>query len=136
MSQAVLRMWDANYNRAKEALRVVEDVARFYLADGRLTSRLKRARHDLTKTALGCGIAYRKLVEARDSREDVGARGLIRDKRSPQWRDLFLSNLKRSQEAARVLEELSKMVKPEKTRTFQALRFRLYELEKEGIRKF
>ena len=136
MNRELLRVIDANYNRAKEALRVAEDIARFYLANARLTSRFKRARHDLTKTLLGFKVPYRALVEARNSAEDVGRRGLIRDKRKPGWKDLFLANLKRAQEAARVLEEFSKMVQPDKAGAFQRLRFRLYELEKESIRKF
>ncbi len=131
-----LRVIDANYNRAKEALRVSEEVARFYLRDARLTARLKRVRHDLTKSLLGMKISYRKLVEARDSGEDVGRRSLIRDKKRPRWRDLLLSNLKRAQEAARVLEEISKMGGYGQTQAFQRIRFRLYELEKESLRKF
>jgi thiamine-phosphate pyrophosphorylase len=136
MKKSLLRIIDANYNRAKEALRVTEDIARFYLADARLTTRFKRARHDLTKALLGFKVPYRNLVEARNSKEDVGARSLIRDKKRPGWKDLLLSNLKRAQEAARVLEEVSKMVEPKKTPVFQRLRFRLYELEKESLRQF
>ena len=136
MSRELLRVIDANYNRAKEALRVTEDIARFYLADSRLTSRHKRARHDLTKALLGFKMPYRRLVEARDSKEDVGRASLIRDKKKPGWKDIFLSNLKRAEEAVRVLEEFSKMVKPNETSRLQRLRFRLYELEKEGLRKF
>jgi len=136
MSRELLRVIDANYNRAKEAMRVCEDIARFYLQDFRQTSRFKRVRHDLTKALLSFGVPYRKLVEARNSKEDVGRASLIRDKRRPRWKDLLLSNLKRAQEATRVLEEFSKMIRPAKTRTFQAIRFRLYELEKESIQKF
>lgn len=136
MNQALLRIIDANYNRAKEAMRVAEDVARFYLRDSRLTARFKRTRHDLTKTLLGFKVPYRSLVEARDSREDVGARSLVRDKKNPTWRDLLLSNLKRAQEAARVLEEVSKMTESGKARSFQRIRFRLYDLEKISLQKF
>lgn len=136
MQKALLRIIDANYNRAKEATRVAEDIARFFLSDSRLTARFKRARHDLTRTLLGFKVPYRSLVEARDSKEDVGARGLIRDKKSLNLRDLLLSNLKRAEEAARVLEEISKIVAPGKTRSFQRIRFQLYELEKASIQKF
>lgn len=134
--KSALRMLDANYNRAKEALRVSEDVARFHLRDSRLTGRFKRVRHDLTKALLDLKIPDRRLVLARNLREDVGARSLIRDKKKPRWKDLLVSNLKRAQEASRVLEELSKMIDPERTRTFQRIRFRLYELEKQSIQKF
>lgn len=136
MQKSLLRVIDANYNRAKEALRVAEDIARFYLADSDLTRRFKRVRHDLTRILLGFKVPYRHLVEARNSREDVGRAGLVRDKKRPGWKDLLLSNLKRGQEALRVLEEFSKMVEPRKTAAFQRIRFRLYELEKGSLQKF
>lgn len=136
MNRSLLRILDANYNRAKEAVRVAEDIARFYLGDSRLTARLKRVRHDLTRALWGLGVPDRNLVKARNSKEDVGARSLIHDKKNPGWKDLYGSNLKRAQEAARVLEELSKMVRPRQARVFQALRFRLYELEKTSLQKF
>lgn len=117
-------------------MRVAEDVARFHLADARLTVRFKRLRHDLTRTLLALKIPDRKLVAARDSEEDVGRRSLIRDKKNPRWKDLLLSNLKRAQEASRVLEEVSKMAAPKRAPTFQRIRFRLYELEKLSLQKF
>lgn len=136
MSRELLRIIDANYNRAKEAIRVAEDIARFYFADRNLTTRFKRTRHDLTQALLGFKVPYRRLVESRNSKEDVGARSLIRDKKRPGWKDLMLSNLKRAEEATRVLEEFAKMVEPKKIRSFQKIRFRLYELEKQSLQKF
>ena len=135
MTRALLRIIDANYNRAKEAIRVAEDISRFYLRNGALTSRFKRLRHDLTKALLTFKVPYRRLVDARNSKEDVGRAGLIWDKKRPGWRDLLLSNLKRAQEASRVLEEFSKMAEPGRAATFQRIRFRLYELEKESLRR-
>ena len=136
MSQPLLRTVAANYTRAKEAVRVVEDICRFYLKSSRLTGRLKRLRHDLTKIFLTLGMPDTSLIEARNSREDVGRRGLVRDKKRPGWKDLLLSNFKRAEEAVRVLEECSKVGRPSQTARFQRLRFRLYELEKESLRKF
>ena len=75
-------------------------------------------------------------MKARNSKEDVGADSLIRDKKNPDLEDLLLSNLKRGEEAARVLEEISKIVEPAKTGSFQQIRFRLYELEKTSLQKF
>lgn len=136
MHKALLRIIDANYNRAKEAARVAEDISRFYFRDSRLTSRFKRVRHDLTRALGAFKVPYRRLVEVRNSSEDVGRSSLIRDKRNPGWRDLLLSNVKRAQEASRVLEEISKMAAPGKARSFQRIRFRFYELEKDCLRKF
>ncbi|MFO0842221.1 MAG: hypothetical protein U0797_07440 [Gemmataceae bacterium] len=42
------RLLDAGFNRAREALRVVEDYARFSLDDAFLSGELKRLRHELT----------------------------------------------------------------------------------------
>lgn len=136
MDKSLLRIIDANYNRAKEAMRVAEDVARFHLADARLTNLFKRLRHDLTRALLTLKIPDRKLVAARDSEEDVGRRSLILDKKNPRWKDLLLSNLKRAEEASRVLEEVSKMAAPKRAAAFQRIRFRLYELEKLSLQKF
>jgi thiamine-phosphate pyrophosphorylase len=44
---AVHRIMDANANRAREALRVMEDTARFALGDPALTEDLKALRHEL-----------------------------------------------------------------------------------------
>ena len=43
----LLRLVDANLNRASEGLRVVEDVSRFILDDNRLFLKLRDLRHSL-----------------------------------------------------------------------------------------
>ena len=50
--RSVLRLLDANANRAREALRVLEDAARFILNRADLTAQLKSLRHDLTQILL------------------------------------------------------------------------------------
>ena len=47
MNSASLRILDANANRAREALRVIEDYARFALDDDSLCQQLKDLRHEL-----------------------------------------------------------------------------------------
>jgi thiamine-phosphate pyrophosphorylase len=136
MDKRFLRILDANYNRAKEAIRVAEDIVRFVIEDPKLTARWKRARHDLTQVLLRFPVSYRHLVASRDSVQDVGRRSLIHDKTTKaDWTGLFIANAKRSQEAMRVLEEISKIVASRQTPLFQRLRFRLYELEKASLRK-
>ena len=135
--EAFLRILDANYNRAKEALRVAEDLARFLMEDKILTAKFKKLRHDLTKILLRFPVSYRRLVAARDSVEDVGKKSLIHDTPGrTRWQDLLTANLKRAQEAMRVLEEVSKVVAPRESGSFQHLRFSLYELEKRTLQKF
>lgn len=132
-----LRIIDANFNRAKEALRVGEDLARFLLEDPRLSARFKLYRHRLTTLLMELPIPYRTLVESRNSKEDAGRHRSITDKKGRiHWQDLMLANLKRTEESLRVLEEVSKAVGVAQAKKFQALRFQIYELEKASLRKF
>src|SRR5258706_9772902 len=48
MNLPLLRILDANFNRAREALRTVEDYARFVLDNASLSGELKQLRHDLS----------------------------------------------------------------------------------------
>ncbi len=134
---SLLRVLDANLNRTKEALRVAEDMARFILNDARLAGEFKKSRHGLSKTLLALPVPYAKILEARNSKQDVGKRSALRDKKNKlDWRDLMISNMKRAQEGLRVLEECAKVVSPKQSKNFQKLRFECYELERKSIPKF
>ncbi len=130
------RIIDANYNRSKEALRVLEDLIRFSNGAVRLSTGLKRARHHLTTALLSLPVSYRQIVACRDTQSDSGKKSLIRDKKKVSLADLLAANLQRSQEALRVLEECSKVINAPAARKFQKLRFDLYELEKNCLAKF
>ena len=67
---ALLRILDANGNRASEGLRVVEDFARFALNDQHLAALSKQLRHELT-SALNVISASSRLA-VRDTLGDVG----------------------------------------------------------------
>jgi thiamine-phosphate pyrophosphorylase len=136
MNQQALRIIDANLNRAKEGLRVCEDVFRFVYDDESLTRAFKRIRHECSQILLRFPAPYRALVEARNSRSDVGRKSAVRGRKRPHWKDLVTSNLKRAQESLRVLEEVSKMAAPKCPAEFQSLRFKLYELEKRALKTF
>lgn len=118
--QGMYQIVDANINRAKEGLRVVEDICRFVLADPLLTEQIKNIRHQLTVLI---DTPDWLLVQARGSAEDV-ARG--RDvPRRKSVRQTFTANLKRATEAARVLEEFCK-----NGNALKDIRYALYDLEK------
>lgn len=136
LKSKALRLIDANFNRAKEGLRVCEDVLRFIYDDRRLTSAFKKLRHDCSKALLKFPVPYHALVQARSSSDDVGKASMILEKKKPHWRDIFISNLKRAEESLRVLEEASKVVAPAESKKFQSLRFRIYELEKRALEQF
>ena len=131
-----LRLIDANFNRAKEGLRVCEDVFRFIYDDRNLMSSFKKLRHECSNVLLRFPVSYRMLVKARSSSNDVGKKSVIIEKKKPRWNDILISNLKRSEEGLRVLEEASKVVAPRESKKFQSLRFRLYELEKRALKQF
>lgn len=132
----VLRLIDANFNRAKEGLRVCEDVTRFILNDAALSQSLRKLRHECSSALKLFPFRYDALVSMRDSLHDVGKRNTDITKRQRNWMDLIIQNMKRSQESFRVLEEVSKIFSMEGSRKFQTLRFQLYELEKRVLQKF
>ena len=50
-NHVALRIIDANLNRAREALRVMEEYARFGLEDPSLSAAIKETRHELAQCA-------------------------------------------------------------------------------------
>ena len=123
-SSAVERLLDANLDRAREGLRVLEDWARFALdrSDlvarckdmrqrlGRLhADRYKLARHTASDPAAGMG--HPAQLERRDPSQVIGA------------------NASRVAEALRVLEEFGRSDAPALAAEAAAIRYQLYDLE-------
>jgi thiamine-phosphate pyrophosphorylase len=123
------RVLDANFNRAREAARVLEDYCRFALDDRFLTEQVKQLRHGLAAAAgrLPAGL----LLAARETLRDVGtgvsAAGEY-DRTTPA--QVAAVNLKRLQESLRSLEEFGKLFGPELGRELESLRYRAYTLER------
>src|SRR5262245_1949771 len=69
---ALARIIDANANRAREALRVMEDAARFGLDDASLVEGLKAIRHALMAALHDLPIDRAALLAARDTEHDIG----------------------------------------------------------------
>jgi thiamine-phosphate pyrophosphorylase len=129
----IYRILDANLNRAREGIRVTEDVARLYFDDAALASKFKRLRHDLTGVAKK-SFDEKKLLSFRDSQGDVGADSMgILEKRRVDLNSVVQANLRRAQEATRVLEEFGKLTNPDSARAFKRIRFRLYALEQKML---
>ena len=125
----IYRIIDANFNRAREGIRVAEEVTRLYFDDAKLSSQFKSLRHQLTKVAQN-SFDEKKLLSFRNSQKDVGATSMggLEKKRS-NLESIVFANLRRSQEATRVLEEFGKLLKKESAPSFKKIRFRLYVLE-------
>ena len=123
------RIVDANANRLREALRVLEDFARFALDDDRISGRLKQCRHWL-REALDRLPAH-WLISARDTRGDVGTTISSPDEhRRASLADVVRANCKRSQESARTLEECAKLESVTAARMLERLRYELYSIER------
>lgn len=129
---AQLSAWraiDASANRAREGLRVVEDCIRFALDDRHLTGQLKQLRHDLSRVLQD--LPHDRLHAARDTPGDVGTQINTAAERSRvDMASIVAANFSRTAEALRSLEEFSKFVWPNRSATFEQLRYRLYTLER------
>lgn len=123
---SVLRILDANANRAREALRVMEEAARFILNDADLTAALKSLRHDLA-AALA---AVPALPANRDTPGDVGTTLSVSAEMSRHSvADVATAAGKRLSEALRAIEEYAKTLQSPLAQTVESLRYRGYVLE-------
>ncbi|HEY1685093.1 MAG TPA: thiamine phosphate synthase [Tepidisphaeraceae bacterium] len=127
MNSDTLRILDANANRAREALRVLEDYARFSLNDAALSAELKTLRHELT-TALKPLLP--EAILHRDTPNDVGCENKTATEFSrPDLASVIIAAGKRLGEALRSLEEFSKALDPSIAAQIEKLRYRFYDLE-------
>ena len=117
------RVIDANINRFKEGIRVVEDILRYQFSSP-LAFKLKELRHiKLPK--------YEEYVKSRDSINDILKTSTKSEQTRATLKDIIIANLKRAQESARVLEEMFKLEDINLSETFKNARYKLYNYEKE-----
>ena len=125
----VLRILDANANRAREALRVMEDAARFVLDDAELSGSLKQLRHDLAQALSSID----GLSAWRDTPGDIGTAITTESElQRAGVTDVATAAGKRLSEALRSLEEFTKTLPKAAcglASTFESLRYRGYTLE-------
>ena len=128
MNHAAFRMIDANLNRAREAIRTLEDVARFAWDDAAIAADAKALRHALQ--AVVAALPAERLARARDVTGDVGTtiEGVGEYERADPSAIAAAAG-KRLTEALRVVEEASKSVDPAVARAVEALRYRAYALD-------
>ena len=129
-----LRILDANFNRAKEGLRVCEDVCRFVLDDRSTTRQFKTVRHRLS-TAISV-LSFGKLIEHRDIDGDVGKSSTTVELKRKNVSDIFYANTQRSKESLRVLEEFAKLFNRGLAEDLKKIRYQIYALEKKVIAQF
>ncbi len=124
---SLYRVIDANLNRLKEGVRVIEDIARYINNDKALASKLKEVRHQSRIDDL------QNLLNSRDSVNDVLRPTVTSEMNRDSLESIIIANYKRAQESSRVLEEMYKIVDPALSENFKSLRYALYQLEKENL---
>jgi thiamine-phosphate pyrophosphorylase len=129
------RILDAAANRAREALRVVEDYCRFVLDDAFLSGELKRVRHDLAEALAAHGPDVSTCLAARETLRDVGTAITTRhEQERHSLHAVLAANFKRLEEALRSLEEFGKLHGPALGTALEQLRYRCYTLERALVR--
>lgn len=134
MDKKILRVIDANYNRCKEGLRVIEDAFRFVFEDDRLRRQSRRLRHaldDLVKQK-----TLRDAIALRESRRDLGRKTDGLEIKRKDCREILYANLTRVKESLRVLEEFLKIISPRQVALIKRLRYKAYTLEKNILIKY
>jgi thiamine-phosphate pyrophosphorylase len=119
---------DANLNRLKEGIRVIEDIMRYFYNDKKLSKKLKDLRH------LAKFDDIKSLLKHRDSINDVLRPSSDSELKRSNLDEIIVANFKRVQESSRVLEELFKLYDIEFSENFKHIRYEIYDLEKEVIK--
>lgn len=119
-------------NRAKEGLRVCEDICRFVWDQKGWTGGLKDVRHQLTAAAAAFGVS--RLIGARDIGRDIGKETIPPEMKRGDADDIFFANVQRVKESLRVLEEFSKIKHRTAAEGFKKLRYQVYALERKIVK--
>lgn len=129
------RIIDANINRAKEGLRVCEEITRFLLDSRSLTAGFKEIRHKIGALARNFPGSLSDLLEVRKSLKDVGRNIYINELKRKNSKDIFFANIQRAKESIRVLEEFAKLANKDLAVKFKIIRYDIYEIEKKAGKK-
>ncbi len=126
----VFRVIDANLNRLREGLRVIEEYFRFYSANTEESRKLKYLRHEVR--LLESELPRDELLAGRESDNDPFRSGSeSRELERSGMTELVTANIRRAQESARVLEEFLKLVQDSPlSEIAKEIRFELYSVEK------
>ncbi|MFA6470963.1 MAG: thiamine phosphate synthase [Candidatus Latescibacterota bacterium] len=131
LSRDILRLLDANLNRAVEGIRILEETARMIMNNCQITAEIKELRHSLVAVSRQENMLNRNMLLARDSEHDILRNGETDSERTRTDLDSIIrANAGRAQEAVRGLEEYVKLVYPTLSVQYKLIRFRLYDIEK------
>ena len=125
----VYRILDANFNRAREALRVTEDCGRFALNDPAITAMTKNLRSDLAEILQS--MPSGEFLVSRDTPGDIGTElSSPTETKRDSLADVVTAACKRLSEALRTIEEYGKFIAPEEVIRIERMRYNGYTLEK------
>ncbi|WYL94034.1 MAG: thiamine phosphate synthase [Gloeotrichia echinulata IR180] len=124
IQQVVYRILDANLDRAREGLRIIEEWCRFGLNNVQLAGQCKHLRQE---------IAQWHTAEVRAARDTPGDLGTDlthpQEEKRANIKSLLQANFCRVEEALRVLEEYGKLTNPNMGKAFKQMRYQVYTLE-------
>jgi len=121
---AVCRILDANLDRAREGLRIIEEWCRFGLNSAQLSVECKQLRQELASWHSP------ELRAARDTPSDPGTELTHpQEQQRSSLSSLLQANFCRVQEALRVLEEYGKLYHPQMGGASKQMRYQVYTLE-------
>jgi len=123
-SEKIERLIDANLNRLREGIRVIEDISRYVYDNTLLTPRFKALRHQIQKAYTPERLLYR------DIKNDILKKSIPSELDRKSLNDIVIANFSRSEESARVLEESFKLSDASLSELFKSIRYELYDLEK------
>ncbi|NDJ18865.1 thiamine phosphate synthase [Myxacorys almedinensis A] len=128
MQPAVYRILDANLDRAREGLRVIEEWCRFGLNHAEFTEQCKHLRQELATWH------HSDLRSARNTPDDPGT-GLTHANEATRGTiaHVLQANFCRVEEALRVLEEYGKVYRQDLTEAVKHMRYQVYTLESQLI---
>lgn len=129
----ILRTVDANFNRCKEGLRVIEDSFRFICKDNALRRKIRTIRHSLD-FILDDKMFIKELLRVRNTQTDFGKGTDKLEMRRQNVFDIVYANFQRAKESARVLEELFKILDKTKVRRLKKIRYDIYSAEKKAFK--
>ena len=117
MTKENFRLIDANLNRLREGIRVVEDIYRYIFNDKEVASSLKKLRHN-SRISLN-----KELLDSRDITNDVLKISTKSEQTRENLNSILIANFKRAQESARVLEEFCKLIDTDTSENFKNIRY-------------
>lgn len=124
LSPEIFRVIDANLNRLKEGIRVIEDIVRYTYNNKDIALKLKSLRHKAIIQETN------ELLKYRDSINDVLKPTIKSELNRESLESIIIANFKRAEESSRVLEELFKLYNVEYSENFKQIRYELYTIEK------